>query len=123
MEQARSSPRCFDRYVMIDWSAQSSPKQGKDSIWIAVADCDGQVEEVHNPSTRHGATELLVELLSDLSERVLVGCDFSFGYPSGLQMRSLVNQQAVGTMCGRGWVHGCLMPLITETIDSTLRPR
>ena len=68
---------------MIDWSAQSSPKQGKDSIWMAVADCDGQVEEVHNPRTRHGATELLVELLSDLSERVLVGCDFSFGYPSG----------------------------------------
>lgn len=83
MKHSRSSHRCFDRYVMIDWSAQSSPKLGKDSIWMAVADCDGQIEEVHNPRTRHCATELLVELLSDLSERVLVGCDFSFGYPTG----------------------------------------
>ena len=25
----------FDSYVMVDWSAESRPKRGKDSIWLA----------------------------------------------------------------------------------------
>jgi len=68
---------------MIDWSANSSPKKGKDSIWIAVADSDGRVEVLGNPPTRHEATALLIAELSNTAGRTLVGCDFSFGYPSG----------------------------------------
>jgi precorrin-8X/cobalt-precorrin-8 methylmutase len=77
------SNRCFDRYVMVDWSANSSPKQGKDSIWVAIADRNGHIETVMNPRTRHETTELLLSVLKDPEERTFVGCDFSFGYPSG----------------------------------------
>ncbi|MGB1687095.1 MAG: precorrin-8X methylmutase, partial [Ilumatobacteraceae bacterium] len=69
---------------MIDWSANSSPKQGKDSIWVAVADRGGEVVFVHNPRTREEMSSVLREILTDRFERVLVGCDFSFGYPAGL---------------------------------------
>ncbi|MEC8241760.1 MAG: hypothetical protein VX084_11510, partial [Planctomycetota bacterium] len=30
-----ASTRLFDAYLFIDWSANSRPKRGKDSIWIA----------------------------------------------------------------------------------------
>ena len=73
------SDQCFDRYVMIDWSANSSPKQGKDSIWVAVADRSGEVVFVHNPRTREEMTSVLREILTDRFERVLVGCDFHLG--------------------------------------------
>ncbi|MGA0324376.1 MAG: hypothetical protein ACO3M7_05770, partial [Ilumatobacteraceae bacterium] len=84
MAAPSSSDQCFDRYVMIDWSANSSPKQGKDSIWVAVADRIGEVVFVDNPRTREEMANVLREILTDRSERVLVGCDFSFGYPAGL---------------------------------------
>ena len=84
MAAPSSSDQCFDRYVMIDWSANSSPKQGKDSIWVAVADRGGEVVFVHNPRTREEMASVLREILTDRFERVLVGCDFSFGYPAGL---------------------------------------
>ncbi|MCE3289702.1 MAG: cobalamin biosynthesis protein CbiG, partial [Caulobacter sp.] len=28
--------RLFDAFVMVDWSASSTPKTGRDSIWIGV---------------------------------------------------------------------------------------
>ena len=28
--------KLFDGYVAVDWSANGEPKQGKDSIWIAI---------------------------------------------------------------------------------------
>ena len=28
----------FNAYVMVDWSAASAPRLGRDSIWIAVAE-------------------------------------------------------------------------------------
>jgi hypothetical protein len=27
----------FDRFVVVDWSASSTPKLGRDSIWIGVS--------------------------------------------------------------------------------------
>ena len=29
------STALFDTYVMVDWSAESRPKRGADSIWLA----------------------------------------------------------------------------------------
>lgn len=81
--RSRPTTRCFDRYVMIDWSANSSPKRGKDSIWVAIANRDGEIEMLSNPSTRHDTATLMSDVLSNSSERTFVGCDFSFGYPSG----------------------------------------
>lgn len=79
----------FDAYVMVDWSAESRPKTGPDSVWWACLERTEQgLEEraVANPSTRAEAATQLADLLSDLSSRgltVLVGCDFNFGFPRG----------------------------------------
>lgn len=75
----------FDAYVMVDWSAESRPKTGPDSIWIAIRDHDGG-ETVLNPPTRDQAMALLADSLSDLAARgrhVLVGFDFALGLPRG----------------------------------------
>lgn len=75
----------FDAYLIVDWSAHSRPKRGKDSIWIAYH--EGAV--VHPPQnfrTRVTAKEFVRETLVDAcrrSLRVLVGFDFPYGYPRG----------------------------------------
>lgn len=81
--------RLFDAYVMVDWSASSTPKTGKDSIWIGVNKKDARFRptfEAHNPATRAAAMTTLREVLADLrrrGERALVGFDFPLGYPRG----------------------------------------
>jgi precorrin-8X/cobalt-precorrin-8 methylmutase len=70
----------FDRIIVADWSANSTPKRGRDSIWIAVSDRSGVT--LSNPSTRREAEGMLVELLAS-EERTLVGVDFSLGFPTG----------------------------------------
>ncbi len=73
----------FDRVVVVDWSANSTPKLGRDSIWIAVNDGDCDIETT-NLSTRATAIDHLVGLLeSDRSATTLIGVDFSLGYPAG----------------------------------------
>ena len=84
----------FDRFVIVDWSAASQPKTGRDSIWICAVDRDGTERLVENPQTRHSAKNLLGELLSDATargERVLLGFDFPFGYPAGFAQRLRLN--------------------------------
>ncbi len=78
----------FDTYVIVDWSAASRPKQGRDSIWICRLGADG--ETVCNPPTRHAAKGLLADMLaraSERGERVVAGFDFPFGYPAGFAAR------------------------------------
>ena len=73
----------FDRYVVVDWSANSAPKLGRDSIWLADHDRTGAAS-VTNLATRAAAEAFLVELLeSDSRSSTLVGVDFSLGYPDG----------------------------------------
>lgn len=77
----------FDTYVIVDWSASSRPKQGKDSIWVCVLTVDGVELALDNPPTRHEATGLVRSYLLDqcsAGRRVLVGFDFPYGYPAGL---------------------------------------
>jgi precorrin-8X/cobalt-precorrin-8 methylmutase len=81
-------PALFDTYVIVDWSAASRPKQGRDSIWICRLGADG--ETVYNPPTRHAAKGLLADMLAEASargERVIAGFDFPFGYPAGFAAR------------------------------------
>jgi precorrin-8X/cobalt-precorrin-8 methylmutase len=81
-------PALFDTYVIVDWSAASQPKTGRDSIWICRLGADG--ESVSNPPTRHAAKELLADILARASgrgERVIAGFDFPFGYPAGFAAR------------------------------------
>ena len=83
----------FDAYVTVDWSADSRPKTGRDSIWICCLERseEGEFRErLINPPTRSAAIEHLADLLSDLvaRDRVgLVGFDFAFGFPSGFAAR------------------------------------
>ncbi len=76
----------FDAYIMVDWSASSSPCQGKDSVWIAQWRRGSESTEPINPRTRQLAFEALVDLLRGhvrAGSRVLVGFDFPYGYPAG----------------------------------------
>ena len=72
----------FDRYVVVDWSANSTPKLGRDSIWIAVTDAAGY--SVRNLPTRAAAVAFLVDLIdAAATQSTLLGVDFSLGYPAG----------------------------------------
>jgi precorrin-8X/cobalt-precorrin-8 methylmutase len=75
----------FDRYITVDWSASSTPRTGKDSIWICALGTDGE-PSTENPPTRtaalHAVRRHLVESLHR-GERVLVGFDFPYAYPRG----------------------------------------
>lgn len=82
-------PRLFNAYVMVDWSAASAPKTGKDSVWIGVMKRDVRFRltfEAHNPATREAGMTVLRDVLADLrrrSERALIGFDFPLGFPRG----------------------------------------
>lgn len=83
----------FDAYVMVDWSAAGSPRQGRDSIWYAILLRDGpapRLDCLKNPPTRARATaelgDALARLLGD-GRRVLAGFDFPFGFPAGTAAR------------------------------------
>jgi precorrin-8X/cobalt-precorrin-8 methylmutase len=89
----------FDAYLIVDWSANSSPKKGKDSIWLANAtrSSDGVAIQTENLCTRAAAEARAVALLRghvEASRRVLVGFDFPYGYPSGFA--------AMAAFCERG---------------------
>jgi len=79
----------FDRVLVVDWSANSAPKRGADSIWIAelhVGETLGNAR-IWNPPTRHAAAELLSERLDAARRaRTLIGVDFSIGFPAGFAM-------------------------------------
>lgn len=86
----RRAAAYFDRYLAVDWSASSSRKRGRDSIWIAEG-CWNQAgaweeNDPVNCGTRHEALRHLLTRLSALG-RTLVGFDFAFGYPRGLADR------------------------------------
>ena len=72
----------FTHYMAVDWSANSSPKSGKDSIWISEA--GGRLANIR---TRYATIESLkgrIILALEQGERLLIGFDFAFGYPAGL---------------------------------------
>ena len=79
----------FDAYLMVDWSANSSPKRGKDSIWYCLLSRrNGILESValDNPPTRGEAVKAIRSHLFQLAQQglqTLVGFDFPYGFPSG----------------------------------------
>ncbi len=78
----------FDTFVMVDWSAATVPRTGRDSIWVCWHAPSG--ERLENPPTRHAAKKLLGDWLAAAlmrGERVLLGFDFPFGYPAGFAAR------------------------------------
>ncbi|MEM9043157.1 MAG: cobalamin biosynthesis protein CbiG [Pseudomonadota bacterium] len=88
----------FDSYLIVDWSAASTPKRGADSIWWALHRQEGGLQAIGNPTTRAEAVGTLAHLLAteaDLGNRVLVGFDFPFGYPQGFAERITGNPSAL----------------------------
>ncbi|MEQ9316316.1 MAG: hypothetical protein RLN72_10730, partial [Henriciella sp.] len=81
--------RLFDAYIIVDWSAASKPSQGANSIWIGVLARDARLKfhfQAANPSTRLAARDMiagLAERFTSRGEKILVGFDFSLGYPAG----------------------------------------
>jgi precorrin-8X/cobalt-precorrin-8 methylmutase len=76
----------FDSYLVVDWSANGTPKTGRDSLWIAHLR-PGRPVALDNPPTRHAAMTQIAETLHEearAGRRVLAGFDFAFGYPAGL---------------------------------------
>ncbi len=82
--------RIFDDYVMVDWSANSTPRTGKDSIWVARGSWRRGTLELHeptNPPTRHAAMADIDRLIAeslDEGRRLVIGFDFPLSYPAGL---------------------------------------
>lgn len=74
----------FDRIAVLDWSSASTPKRGRDSIWLGVAGSAGVRAE--NLPTRALAEQYLAGVFNDTlarGERLLLACDLSFGFPRG----------------------------------------
>lgn len=68
--------------MIVDWSANSAPKRGADSVWVADLDNATGTLRTANLATRSAAVELLTELAT-FPGRCLVGVDFSLGFPAG----------------------------------------
>lgn len=75
----------FDRIIVVDWSASSTPKRGADSIWIGAAG-KGHAQPLENPPTRAAAMARLRAQISDAlgqGARLLIAFDVGFGFPRG----------------------------------------
>ena len=84
----------FDRIVVVDWSAHSTPKVGADSIWLAVDDRRSLV--VENPATRADASHRLTSIVeAAVDSTTLIGVDFSLGYPIGTAQSARLHRPAV----------------------------
>ncbi|MEQ8559468.1 MAG: hypothetical protein RIB03_14210 [Henriciella sp.] len=81
--------RLFDAYIIVDWSAASKPAQGANSVWVGALARDARLKfrfQSANPPTRLKAREMiagLAERFTARGDKVLIGFDFSLGYPAG----------------------------------------
>ena len=81
--------RLFDAYIAVDWSAAAKPVTGANSIWIGILARDARLRFQYrgvNMETRLKARAFLqdmVEKLTGRGDKVLLGFDFSFGFPAG----------------------------------------
>jgi len=81
--------RLFDAYMAVDWSARDTPsprQPSRDAIWLAHQAARLELTATAYVRTRQECFEqlrgLLVEHVAN-GQRVFVGFDFPFGYPSG----------------------------------------
>lgn len=80
----------FDRFLMVDWSAKSSPspkKPSKDAIWVAEGtSSDSDLVTTTYFRTRRACFDFLQNRLHDSVRnklKTLVGLDIIYGYPAG----------------------------------------
>ncbi|MGA1342259.1 MAG: hypothetical protein ACO33A_04300 [Hyphomonas sp.] len=116
----------FDAYIMVDWSAAAKPALGANSIWIGVLSKDARLKlqfKAENIDTRLKARTFLEETVARLTRRgdkVLLGFDFSLGYPAG-------TAKALGldTLKKAPWaaMHALLAARYKDKPDNNSRPR
>jgi len=81
--------RLFDAYIMVDWSAAAKPATGANSIWVGILARDARLRfqfRAVNPDTRLKARLFLHDMVEKLvrrGDKVLLGFDFSLGFPMG----------------------------------------
>jgi hypothetical protein len=79
----------FHRYIAVDWSAKSVPSSNKpsaDAIWVGKKTCKDEETREFYFRTRFECEKFLANELCDAvdcGERVLIGYDFDFGFPTG----------------------------------------
>ncbi|MGL4414349.1 molybdopterin-binding protein [Roseinatronobacter monicus] len=74
----------FDRVVVVDWSANATPKLGADSIWIGRAGAGSGPPQ--NIATRLESMEALrteIAAVLQAGQRMLIAFDIGFGFPRG----------------------------------------
>lgn len=82
-------PRLFDAYIAVDWSAAAKPVTGANSIWIGILARDARLRFQYrgvNVETRLKARAFIEDIIAKLTgrgDKVLLGFDFSFGFPAG----------------------------------------
>ncbi len=81
--------RLFDAYVFVDWSARNMPSPARpepDTIWVGKYAAGEAAPRETYCRTRESATAHVFGALREhvlAGRRVLVGCDFPYGYPVG----------------------------------------
>jgi molybdopterin molybdotransferase len=77
----------FDTFAMLDWSSgnDTGPRPRRDAIWLGLV--RGGVEEspryFRNRVEAEAALAALIEAECAAGRRLLIGCDFPFGFPAG----------------------------------------
>lgn len=79
----------FDYFIAVDWSSRAKPspaKPSRDAIWVGEGKSLGRVTSRYFRTREATIVYLRAKLtrLMKSNQRVLVGWDFSFGYPKGL---------------------------------------
>jgi hypothetical protein len=116
----------FDAYIMVDWSAASKPALGANSIWIGILMKDARLKlqfKAYNIDTRLKARAFLEEIVGRLIKRgdkVLLGFDFSLGYPAGT-----ADALGLDTVKQPPWaaMHALLASRYKDKPDNNSRPR
>ena len=108
----------FDSYIMVDWSASSTPVKGANSIWIGHLQWgrnDASLYRSVNPHTRHAAFREIKFILTEMQRRgarTLLGFDFALGYPAG-------TADALGLDVGDAAPWQQLFRLLTDRIEDS----
>jgi molybdopterin molybdotransferase len=104
----------FERIAVLDWSAAARPKRGRDSIWLGLVECRAGAVPGHSAENIPTRVEAVARLRALIAEslasgnRLLIGADFSFGFPAGFARAITGRAEALAV-----WEH--LAKRITDT--------
>jgi len=81
----------FDRVIVADWSAANmptSPTNRANAVWLGCHDAEGGAEWHHRTrATAEDQLNALIKTALAAGQRLLIGFDFAFAYPTGFATR------------------------------------